>query len=88
MCAVTHSIMSYGPDVSWYLGACCRTESLIKTGKVPAVTMVDAQKNYKKALEKGVLKILSKVRCASCAALCVQLWRSDMRLMRSSTWRV
>jgi glutamate synthase domain-containing protein 2 len=23
--------------------------------------MVDAQKNYKKALEKGVLKILSKV---------------------------
>jgi len=33
----------------------------VKSGKVPDVTIVDAQKNYKKALEKGVLKILSKV---------------------------
>ena len=49
----------------------CRTESLIKTGKVPDVTMVDAQKNYKKALEKGVLKILSKVRVARYVRLCV-----------------
>ncbi len=33
----------------------------MKSGKVPDVTVVDAQKNYKKALQKGVLKILSKV---------------------------
>jgi hypothetical protein len=54
--------------------------------------MVDAQKNYKKALEKGVLKILSKVCRSSCAALCVQLWRSDMRndmcLRHLSTWHI
>lgn len=34
----------------------------MKSGKVPDVNIVSAQKNYKKALEKGVLKILSKVR--------------------------
>lgn len=49
------------PKASWF----CRTEALIKSGKVPDVTIVDAQKNYKKALEKGVLKILSKVCCWS-----------------------
>ncbi len=41
----------------------------MKSGKVPDVTIIDAQKNYKKALEKGVLKILSKVRHCSCPAL-------------------
>jgi len=39
-----------------------RTEALIKTGKVPDVSIRAAQKNYKKALEKGLLKIMSKVR--------------------------
>lgn len=38
-----------------------RTEKLIKSGKAPDVSIVQAQKNYKKALEKGVLKILSKM---------------------------
>jgi glutamate synthase (ferredoxin) len=38
-----------------------RTEALIKSGKVPDVSMKGCQKNYKKALEKGVLKILSKM---------------------------
>ncbi len=38
-----------------------RTAALIKSGKVPDVSFRDAQKNYKKALEKGILKILSKM---------------------------
>ena len=39
----------------------CRTASLIKSGKLADLTMEDTQRNYKKALEKGVLKILSKM---------------------------
>lgn len=43
-------------------GLCCaRTASLIKSGKLPDVSIEKCQKNYKKALEKGVLKILSKM---------------------------
>ena len=38
-----------------------RTEALIRSGKVPDVSMADCQRNYRKALEKGVLKILSKM---------------------------
>lgn len=38
-----------------------RTVSLIKAGKVPDVSVKDAQKNYKKSVEKGILKILSKM---------------------------
>ena len=38
-----------------------RTEALVRSGKVPDVSMADCQRNYKKALEKGVLKILSKM---------------------------
>ena len=34
---------------------------MIKSGKVPDVSIADAQQNYKKALEKGMLKILSKM---------------------------
>lgn len=34
---------------------------MIKSGKVPDVSVADAQQNYKKALEKGMLKILSKM---------------------------
>ena len=39
----------------------CRTASMIKSGKVADLTVEDAQKNLKKALEKGTLKILSKM---------------------------
>jgi glutamate synthase (ferredoxin) len=38
-----------------------RTQSLIKTGRLPDISMRRVQANYKKALEKGVLKILSKM---------------------------
>ena len=38
-----------------------RTAALIKSGKLPDVSIEKCQKNYKKALEKGVLKILSKM---------------------------
>ncbi|BDA41678.1 Ferredoxin-dependent glutamate synthase, chloroplastic [Coccomyxa sp. Obi] len=41
--------------------ASSRTASLIKSGKLPDVSIEKCQKNYKKALEKGVLKILSKM---------------------------
>lgn len=34
---------------------------MIKSGKVPDVSMKSCQANYKRALEKGVLKILSKM---------------------------
>ena len=40
---------------------CDRTAALIKSGKLPDVSVEKCQKNYKKALEKGVLKILSKM---------------------------
>jgi glutamate synthase (ferredoxin) len=38
-----------------------RTGNLIKTGKVPDVSPARATMNFKKALEKGLLKILSKM---------------------------
>ena len=38
-----------------------RTVNLIKTGRIPRISMAAAQRNYKKAMEKGVLKILSKM---------------------------
>ena len=34
---------------------------MVKSGKVPDLTPEDCQQNLKKALEKGVLKILSKM---------------------------
>ena len=34
---------------------------MIKSGKMADVSIQDAQKNFKKALEKGILKILSKM---------------------------
>ena len=41
--------------------ASSRTAALIKTGKVPDVSAASATINMKKALEKGLLKILSKM---------------------------
>eukprot|EP00798_Chlamydomonas_sp_ICE-L_P001365 gene1365-32729_t len=38
-----------------------RTQSLVRSGKVPDVSVVNAQKNFKKSTEKGILKILSKM---------------------------
>lgn len=38
-----------------------RTENLIKSGKVPDLTAKKATMNYKKGLEKGLMKILSKM---------------------------
>lgn len=38
-----------------------RTENLVRAGKVPDVSAETATVNYKKALEKGILKILSKM---------------------------
>jgi hypothetical protein len=38
-----------------------RTLALIKTGKVPDVSIEKAQANLKKSLEKGILKIISKM---------------------------
>ena len=38
-----------------------RTQALIKSGRLPDISPRAAQRNYKKALEKGVSKILSKM---------------------------
>ena len=38
-----------------------RTVALVKAGKAPDVSVAKAQANYKKAVEKGLLKILSKM---------------------------
>mmetsp|Transcript_9319 Transcript_9319/g.16479 ORF Transcript_9319/g.16479 Transcript_9319/m.16479 type:complete len:1638 (+) Transcript_9319:28-4941(+) len=38
-----------------------RTVSLIKAGKVPDISVKDSQKNLKKSLEKGIMKIMSKM---------------------------
>lgn len=39
----------------------CRTASLIKSGKLADISVEDTQRNYKRALQKGVLKIMSKM---------------------------
>jgi len=51
--------LAYETARQWRLSP--RTQALIKTGKVPDITVPDAQKNLKKSLEKGILKILSKM---------------------------
>jgi glutamate synthase (ferredoxin) len=38
-----------------------KTQSLIERGKLPSTTLAGAQYNYRKALEAGLLKILSKM---------------------------
>ncbi|KAJ9505421.1 hypothetical protein QJQ45_026361 [Haematococcus lacustris] len=51
--------LAYETSRQWRLSS--RTQSLIKAGKVPDISVKDAQKNFKKSLEKGLLKILSKM---------------------------
>jgi glutamate synthase (ferredoxin) len=38
-----------------------RTQNLMERGKIPAITVEKAQANYRKAVEDGLLKILSKM---------------------------
>ena len=38
-----------------------RTQAKVKSGKMADLSVTDAQVNFKKAIEKGVLKILSKM---------------------------
>ena len=38
-----------------------RTQSMMKSGKLPEMTLADVQGNYRKAAEAGLLKILSKM---------------------------
>jgi glutamate synthase (ferredoxin) len=51
--------LAYETARQWRLSS--RTQSLIKTGKVPDVSIEAAQGNLKKSLEKGILKIMSKM---------------------------
>ncbi|XWK86547.1 MAG: glutamate synthase-related protein [Phormidium sp.] len=44
---------------SWWEDA--KTQSMMERGKIPANTLEKAQANYKKAVEDGLLKILSKM---------------------------
>nr|YP_009394501.1 glutamate synthase [Vertebrata thuyoides]ARW63063.1 glutamate synthase [Vertebrata thuyoides] len=38
-----------------------KTQKLMANGKLPNITILDSQNNYRKAIEKGLLKILSKI---------------------------
>ncbi len=38
-----------------------RTQKLMENGKLPAISVLTAQENYRKAIEAGLLKILSKM---------------------------
>jgi glutamate synthase (ferredoxin) len=38
-----------------------KTQKLMENGKIQRITLADAQKNYRKAVEAGILKILSKM---------------------------
>nr|YP_009395538.1 glutamate synthase [Vertebrata isogona]ARW64468.1 glutamate synthase [Vertebrata isogona] len=38
-----------------------KTQKLMANGKLPNITIQDSQDNYRKAIEKGLLKILSKI---------------------------
>jgi glutamate synthase (ferredoxin) len=38
-----------------------KTKGLMERGKIPAIALNEAQRNYRKALESGLLKILSKM---------------------------
>jgi glutamate synthase (ferredoxin) len=38
-----------------------RTQKLMDTGKIPAISLVGAQENFRKSIENGLLKILSKM---------------------------
>uniref|UniRef100_A0A7R9Z740 glutamate synthase (ferredoxin) n=1 Tax=Chlamydomonas euryale TaxID=1486919 RepID=A0A7R9Z740_9CHLO len=51
--------LAYETCRQWRLSS--RTASLIKTGKLPDVSIKQAQRNFKKSIEKGILKILSKM---------------------------
>jgi glutamate synthase (ferredoxin) len=51
--------LAYETARQWRLSP--RTAALVKSGKVPDVSVEGAQLNLKKSLEKGVLKILSKM---------------------------
>ncbi|KAF5828828.1 hypothetical protein DUNSADRAFT_16998 [Dunaliella salina] len=51
--------LAYETARQWRLSS--RTQTLVKAGKVPNISVVDAQKNLKKSLEKGIMKILSKM---------------------------
>jgi hypothetical protein len=57
-----------------------RTQNLVKAGKLPDVSAEAATANYKKAVEKGILKILSKMgisllSCYHGAQVCVCWWK-------------
>jgi glutamate synthase (ferredoxin) len=72
-CWSTHHaacLMGYGasaicPYLTWetvrHWWSSSKTQSFMERGKLPATTITGAQHNYRKALEAGLLKILSKM---------------------------
>ncbi|MBE9029372.1 glutamate synthase subunit alpha [filamentous cyanobacterium LEGE 11480] len=38
-----------------------RTQKMMETGKIPAISLVGAQENFRKSIQNGLLKILSKM---------------------------
>ncbi|WP_219729932.1 glutamate synthase large subunit [Sodalinema gerasimenkoae] len=64
-CLIGYGASAVCPYLTWETlrqwASDSRTQSLMKSGKLPEMTLADVQGNYRKAAEAGLLKILSKM---------------------------
>jgi glutamate synthase (ferredoxin) len=64
-CLIGYGASAVCPYLAWesvrHWWSDAKTQSLMERGKIPAVTIGGAQHNYRKAVEAGLLKILSKM---------------------------
>lgn len=64
-CLIGYGASAISPYLAWetvrHWWTDSKTQGLMQRGKIPAVTLSGAQHNYRKALEAGLLKILSKM---------------------------
>ncbi len=64
-CLIGYGASAVCPYLSWEIirhwHSTSRTESLMKQGKIPNITVTTAQQKYRKAVEDGLFKILSKM---------------------------
>ncbi|HEY9620116.1 MAG TPA: glutamate synthase-related protein, partial [Crinalium sp.] len=64
-CLIGYGASAVCPYLAWetvrHWWSDSKTQSFMERGKIPATTLSGAQRNYRKALESGLLKILSKM---------------------------
>ncbi|MDX2213615.1 MAG: glutamate synthase-related protein [Oculatellaceae cyanobacterium bins.114] len=64
-CLIGYGASAVCPYLAWetvrHWWSDSKTQSFMERGKIPATTLSGAQRNYRKALEYGLLKILSKM---------------------------